>query len=301
MSLGERAASFWQDLVAKRVGSHPMLTANLDMIRRVVRGQGPDEADSDPMLGARVAINIAAVHVPSFCNPPAGTKAYKNTYDLEKTPLIGDLPAGTKPPARTVVDTVLSQITETPAPDIYFGAVELNGTGIRFYGDVCMILNADAVGADPVVLSSNSYDLIRPPITPPGQEAEVSTLLPQATKMAGRWQQDKQDMVALKTLDQRAGTDRRLTTGQISDAVLNDEDYLEVLKIDSFDSSHLQEVRLSAADVAAETQIGERLRLGQCPPLTELQWRKHRRAALAALRKRGVSSRVVTTAGRVRR
>jgi hypothetical protein len=92
-----------------------------------------------------------------------------------------------------------------------------------------------------------------------------------------------------------------MTTGQISETVLDDEEYLEVLKVGSFDASDLQEARLSAADVAAEEQIGTQLRLGPCPSLGELQWRKHRRAATKALQDRGVRARTVTTSGRVRK
>lgn len=290
----------WQDEADQRAALEPMGAANVDMVRRVVRGQGPDKATIDPTLGARAAINISAVHVPAFCSAPPGTNAYKNTYDLQKTPLIGEVPPGEMPPARTIVDDVLSKIAGASPKNIYFAAIEVNGTGVRFYGDVCLILKADVVESETVILSSNSYDLIRPPITPLGQRIQASNLQAPAQDMMGHWDNDKQDMAALKTLDRHAGTRRRLTTGQVSDAVLTDEDYLEVLKIGSFRASELQEARVSAADAAAETQIGERRRYGPCPQLAESQWRKHRRAAFAALRSSGVSSRIVTTTGRVR-
>ena len=59
--------------------------------------------------------------------------------------------------------------------------------------------------------------------------------------------------------------ERRLTTGQISEAVLDDEDYIEVLKIGSFDVGALQEARVSAADAAAEAQVGAQLQMGPAP------------------------------------
>jgi hypothetical protein len=61
-------------------------------------------------------------------------------------------------------------------------------------------------------------------------------------------------MAALKTFALRLVTERRLTTGQISAAVLEDEDYLEILKVGSFRPANLQEARVSATDTAAETQ-----------------------------------------------
>ena len=108
------------------------------------------------------------------------------------------------------------------------------------------------------------------------------------------------EMAVLKAIAVRNVSVRRLTTGQISDLILDDEDYLEVLKIGSFDAVSLPEAGVSAAEAAAEGQNGDRLRLGSCPSLVELQWRKHRRAAVKALQGRGIRTRVVTTSGRTR-
>ena len=46
------------------------------------RRMGPDKNLVDPACGARVVMNIAAVHVPFFCGEKG--KAYKNAYDLGK-------------------------------------------------------------------------------------------------------------------------------------------------------------------------------------------------------------------------
>jgi hypothetical protein len=283
----------------------PMARANAEMVRRVMRGMGPESVTPDPNLGARMAVNIAAVHVPAFCDDP-NASAYKNTYDLGKTAPIGSGSPSEPVPVRALVDSVLTGLTGAPLPEeIYFGALELNGAGVRFYGDFCFILHSSATAQDPVVLSSNSYDLIRPPITPAGSKPDPSSLATAAHDMAGSWSTDSPEMAVLKTLSRRPATERRLTTGQVSEAVLEDEDYIEILKKGSFCARDLQEVRLSAADTAAETQIGEQLRAGPCPTLVELQWRKHRRAAVKALRRwagdpRGITVRIVTSAGRLR-
>jgi hypothetical protein len=69
----------------------------------------------------------------------------------------------------------------------------------------------------------------------------------QAFKLAGRWRRDLSSIAALKTVQALGLRQRRYTTGQISEAVRDDEDYIEVLKVGSFGVGDLQEVRLSAA------------------------------------------------------
>lgn len=293
----------WQKEASDRVnrvqgGVTGMAAANAAMVRRVLHGMGPDKNDTDPGRGAKVVVNLAAVHVPAFC--ARNGKAYLNTYDLKLTPSLGSLPSGAAIPTRALVDGILARFAGVKGENIYFGAVDVNGSGIRFYGDLCLVLKRDQIHADTVVLTSNSYDLVRPPVTAAGTSPDANALELVAKSMAGLWKDDTPDMAVLKTMAVRNLAERRLTTGQISNAVLEDEDYLEVLMIESFDTTALQEVRTSAADAAGQAQIGEHLRLGPCPTLAELQWRKHRLAAARALQRRGVHSRVVTTSGRIR-
>jgi hypothetical protein len=284
----------WLKRAQGRIGTDAMFEANADMVRRVVRGMGPDKVSFDPACGARVVMNMAAVHVPSFCKD-----GYKNTYDLGKTavPKQGDDVATI--PVRAAVDKVLSNVTNVNPDAIYFGAVEINGSGVRFYGDICLVLKTDVVAPDTVVLTSNSYDLVRPPHTQAGDKPNTLALKAVAQSMAGEWASDVSEIALLKVFDLEVGT-RRLTTGPISEAVLDDEDYLEVLKVGSFGVGDLQEARLSAADAAAEAQIGARLQLGACPDMAELEWRKHRRAAGKALQDQAIRTRIITTSGRVR-
>ena len=139
-----------------------------------------------------------------------------------------------------------------------------------------------------------------PPITPAGAAPDIPALTLLIDQMAGEWQANTGHLAALKSFDILQHTARRLTTGQISDAILEDEDYLEVLKAGTFGANDLQEARVSAADTAAEIQIGERTRLGPCPSLAEIQWRKQRLAAQRSLAASGVTVRVITTSGRTR-
>lgn len=289
----------WINEVNSRIRSD-MADANADMIRRVLYGMGPDKSTRDAACGAHVAMNIAAVYVPSFCNPKPGQKAYKNTHDLGTTPSLEDIPRGAPIPNRTLVDSLIETVAQISPKEIYYGAVEVNGSGIRFYGDFCFILKPDIIEDDTVVLMTNSYDLVRPPMTPAGSSPDVCVLEPKLRDMSGLWKDDTPEMAVLKTFLTRNISERRLTTGQISEAILEDEDYMEVLKVGTFNATGLQEVRVSAAEAANEAHISEKLRLGPCPTLSELQWRKHRRAAVRALQQQGIRTRVVTTSGRIR-
>lgn len=107
-------------------------------------------------------------------------------------------------------------------------------------------------------------------------------------------------MVALKALQVLGLRTRRYTTGQISEIVRDDEDYMEVLKIGSFGADKLQEARFSAGEAAHDALTGDRLRARPAPRLESLMWRNRRRRAEEALRRRGIRVRVVTTSGRTR-
>lgn len=284
--------------IVREIGkkNRSMLAANVRLIARVVAGQGPDKDSIDPLSGARVVVNMAAVHVPAFCK-----STYQNTYDRATT--LGTACAAPVS-VREFVDGMLESIPGAPhRTNLYFGALELNGTGIRFYGDICLVLKADHIDVSTPVLEANSYDLVRPPLTRRGvklDDAQKAVLEDKLKDMYCTWGAGLTRLVALKVSASRDMSQRRLTTGQISELVLSDEDYLEVLMGKTFTAGELQAARLSPADAAAETHIGEQLRSGPAPTIAELEWRKHRRAAVKALRKRQVPIAVSTTSGRVR-
>lgn len=187
----------------------------------------------------------------------------------------------------------------------YFGAAELNGTGVRFYGDYCLVLRPGAPQREFQILDRNSYDVIREPlstiigneVTQGGQLEKRKELL---QDMAGRWGSDLCDMVSLRMLGALNSSWRRITTGQVSQGILLDEDYIEVLRQGSFGPQDLEEARTSGADVALEAQIIENARDGSAPPLAEQLWCRQRRRAAMSLRKAGIRVRVPTVSGRVR-
>jgi hypothetical protein len=278
--------------------------ANSNSVIDTIRGCRADTSTIDPDFGARMVCNISSVHVPLFVAASlAGKKAYKNGYDLGSYRIGGSAPSGSLK-TREIVDRALARLASARPEDIYFGAVELNGAGVRFYGDICFVLKRNMVSGTTAVLDRNSYDLIRSPLREKIEIGNATTWdksrESKAFSISGTWQDDLQDIAALKVLNELTSGNRRLTTGLISDGVLKDEDYIEVLRIGSFSAVHLQEARVSAADAAYEALIAQRRATGPRPRLEALVWRSRRRRADAALRRARVEVRVVTTTGRVK-
>lgn len=266
-----------------------MADANAEMVDRVMAGMGPDSSSAPAEGGAHAVANMACDHAPAFCNAAGSGNAYLNAYDLSHVKPVGK--------TRRRVDDAIASLTKGAPEALYFLAVEINGTGVRFYGDLCLVLKKNKVPSDAVVLNGNSYDLVRPPLSSEtGSDAKLKCA---ADDFSGIWDQDVAAMAVLKVFDTRRSV-RRWTTAQISDAILDDEDYLEVLKVGSFDPEDLHEVRISVASAAEETVITEQLRRGPTPSAGSLLWGKRRRDALSALRRAGVAVRIVSHTGRLK-
>jgi hypothetical protein len=276
--------------------------ANAQAIVDAVAGFGPD---AGPMKegGVHAVANVPAVHIPAFVelSLAGDPRPYKNGYDLKRY-RVGQQP-GVELKRREVVDRSLPTNGTSPA-DIYFCAAELNGAGIRFYGDIALVLASPRVKGDTIVLDRNSYDVERAPIVDkinnyPEDERDRARSR-EAERMSGTWARDLQSMAVTKILPDTQGRIRRLTTGQISEGLLSDEDYIEVLLVNSFASTDLTEARVAAPDAALDALTADRVRQGPAPPYEALLWRQRRRRAEAALRKADIQTRVVITAGRMR-
>jgi hypothetical protein len=296
----------WKDRVTSRISelnpseqNRTFLWANVEAIGRILLGQGPDSDAVIEPAGARIVYNISSAHIASFIklSQSDDVAPYKNGYDLKKY-RIGDEVAPQDLPARVIVD---QSLPEVPPESIYFGAVELNGPGIRFYGDFCLVLKCRN-NSNPTILDRNSYDLIRSPFREQiEQECDPDgARKAKAKEISGGWNGDLPHIATLKTLASPVPSERRLTTGRVSESILHDEDYIEVLRKSSFNVWDLQEVRVSASDAAYENNIAERLHTGRCPSAAALQWRHRRRRAEFSLHVCGVETRIVTTPGRVR-
>jgi hypothetical protein len=275
------------------------LLENVASVSQVIAGLGPDDSKPRDGAGARVVFNMACIHVAEFCNDSTSSpNAYKNAYKFSPSR------------KRVTVDETVERCAvalghSIAKEDISFGAIETSGTGIRFYGDMCLVLKPPSDMDQLVLIDRNSYDVARNPIAQRvtyGMSQGLTEAQARDNEMIawlGRWA-DLAHMLAVKIIRRLPLGARRWTTGQIAQAVLEDEDYCEVLYPRSFNAGDLAEVRLSAADAAAESDITVREQSGEAPALHEIAWRDQRREARRALTRAKVPVRVVTTPGRIK-
>ena len=308
--------SKWKTKVERAIdrltGDHQSLRrfaeANVAAIESALEGKGPDDKARDPRAGARAVVNIASVHVPTFCQRSRNRQhpAYLNSYDLGKTKVrVGSDPPKDHWKSREIVDRALAPLHGQPMNKVYYAAAELNGAGIRFYGDVCLVLKRDEVPPETKAIDRNSYDVLRAPFSNtveklpdhPRQQAARRHIL---SALSGSFDNDLKTMGAVKVLVTTGERDRRFSTGQISGGVLDDEDYIEILKIGSFDTNGVEAARLSAAEVALEGHVEQRMQSRHPPSHEARQWLTERRAATQALADAGIDIVVVATLGRVK-
>lgn len=262
--------------------------AHHHMIGLALAGHGPDERDS--CVGARPVCNIPSAHVRAFCEG-----GYKNGYDLGKL-RVGAEPVDQKP--RTLLDRAIAKQAGCQPDGIYYAAAELNGSGVRFYGDVCLALRD--VEGETLVLDRNSYDLMRQPLRTKFNPAKDDELEAQVEQISGRWKADLTNLTTMKVFATPQPSGRRITTGQVSEGLLSDEDYVEVILTRSFGASEVHEARLNAVDATADEHIRRRAETGPVPSPTALKWVVDRDCAIRELGKKGLTIRVVVNAGRTR-
>jgi len=280
-------------------------TANVTAVTHAIHGRGPDSEGSQTESGVHAVANIPSAHLPSFVRLSKNGDAtpYQNGYDLGRY-RVGDPPSGQTLSRRERVDRALPLVNGACPNNVYFCALDLNGAGVRFYGDFSLVIRNARMDSNTVVLDRNCYDVERSPIVDrilarPVQQRDRARR-DEMRRLSGSWSDDLAAMAVTKVFHELGGGQRRLTTGQISDALLSDEDYVEVLRIGSFGASDLVEARISASDSALESLISSRLQRGPVPRWTEFLWRQRRRAAECALRNAGVATQVVVTTGRVK-
>ena len=279
------------------------VNANATFVTEAINGRAAF-SEPDPDAGAHAVANIASVHVPSFVEASrrGEQNAYKNGYDLGRYRVGDDEPL--RPQSRRErVDAALPRPPGATPADVYFMAVELNGTGVRYYGDIALFLERQKVLDTTVILDRNSYELTRDPLATRirnGPGLEEANRRREACALAGTWGNDLGDIATINAFGRLDGGTRQWTPGQISDALLVDEDYIEVLKVNSFSADDLREARIAADDAAHESLIADRCAGRPLPTFESLLWRHQRRNADEALRKAGVAVRVVVTSGRTR-
>lgn len=243
---------------------------NVAVIRQVL---------SDPETGLRMVVNINADALRSFLREGA----YRNLYDL---PLVGGT-AREPSPERVFVDSRFGL-----GPNVYFGAVALGGTGVRFYGEYCMVIKVDRVTASTGLFDRDSYDILSEPLS----ELELND--EQLNCLRGTWEEDAVDMALRRVLSEVTHDVRLVTSGTVSERLLRDQEYIEVHLDGTFKPTDLEEVRLSPDDAAAEFAIAERERRGLHTTLVERVWRQRRGDVIQDLASAGMPVRVVTLHGK---
>lgn len=278
-------------------GPNTYRQANAAIIHKTVNGIGVDSGRSCAVAGIRLVYNMSSAYIPAML-----LNGYKNCYDLEnaKTGRVGGAPPSGVSQKRIMIDQAIAKLLprQPNHESIYYGAIDLNGCGMRYYGDLCLVLKPATFPAKTVVLDRNSYDLQRPPIRD-DIALGIKTLDDAAAELAGD-RGDAADMLTFKILSDGLGERRLLTSGKISQAILTDEDYHEVPRVGSFSGADVAEIRTTAADATAEMSIGSQLAQGVTPSVTGLLWRQRRRHAAASAAANGLSVRVVIADGRVR-
>lgn len=241
---------------------------------------------------ARVCFALASAHVEDVLR-----NGYLNGYER------ADRRVGDPPPSdrrRAVDEAVVTAFSGGVAPeDLHYGALEVNGSGMRYYGDRCLILDPANVSDDQVVLYRNSYDLECEPIAD-RVDGDPDRRAAEARDLAGTWH-DRAEMV-WKKLHDAGGVPpgRRLTTGGLARGVIDDEDYIEVPLAVGFGARDVEEARTSAGDSTLELAIERDLIAGMTPSAAQLTWCAQRGDAAAALDAVGIAHRIVTHAGRER-
>jgi hypothetical protein len=228
--------------------------ARLTAVDKSLQGQSPLHVIAN--LGAEALLGYLA----------AGC-IYKTCYEQ---PVIGGTPR-TASPRREKVDGILGidgRVTR-------FAAVAFGGTGMRFYGEYVLALGASSaasVGAE--ILDRNSYHFLEQPLSLDPEE--------NVRRLRGDWS-DRQHIVSLKVLQRLELFPRLPTAGAIAAAVLDDEDYVEVLWHGNFERNHVSGVREAAQDVALEASINDRAAAARMPLPEEIIWAERRQRVRDAL------------------
>ncbi|HYC58989.1 MAG TPA: hypothetical protein VEK79_05420 [Thermoanaerobaculia bacterium] len=245
----------------------------------------------DEITGVRMVVNIPADALLNFLR----SKRYLNAYSR---PVVGGKPRQPSP-MRMQIDEWLG----FDAPEAhYFGAVAMGGTGVRFYGEYCMVLRAEAVSPETRVFDRNSYDLARPPF------AEIEDKQRIVRTLGGSWGEDLVSLVMMKLLASMRDVPWLITLGTISDEILHDEEFIEVHLRGEFSPDDIEEIRQAPEDESVALDIEHRYRAGAMPTTEEMLWRGRKMLVASAIAepvegedgtpKRRVRSRVVVTAGR---
>lgn len=259
----------------------PFLAANRDVVRQAV---------ADDESGLRVVVNLG---VEALLALLADGGRYRNLY--ERPEVGGEAREPSK--ARETVDAML----DLDGEETYFAAVALGGVGIRFYGEYCLVLLLEKVDDDPRLLDRDSYDVLLEPLRAVPDLRDFVR-----RRLRGRWRRDRRAMVELKVLPEFRGTQRLVTTGTVSEAVLRDQEFIEVHLRPvpppgvegGFDRDDVEEIRQSPDEVGVATDLAAREAAGLRLTQVQHEWLLQRESVARAVGRTRLTLRVVTHHGR---
>ncbi|NNA59391.1 hypothetical protein HBO27_26455 [Pseudomonas koreensis] len=218
------------------------------------------------------------------------TDNYQNAYER---PVVGSkiIEPSKK---RKRVDELLGL---NPVENFYFCAASVGGTGMRFYGDYCVVLKSPVdKAAVKQGLDRNSYDLVAPPldgmINEPDAKNRIGSLKFKFREL------EFSDMLVIKVLQHQAMRPRRLTMGNIAEAVLSDEDYVELFHEGKIRRDSILEVRSHPEDEMTERAIESRNIRERTSTPEQILWLQQRRIARQEMDKKKVPHRIVRGSGR---
>jgi hypothetical protein len=238
----------------------------------------------------RVVFNLGGYALLSYLR----SDDYQNVYE---EPVIFGV---RRTPSQTRIDAD-SLVGLQPAKDYYFCALATGGTGIRFYGEYCVVICAQAAkDAVEKILDRNSWDLLVEPLKGYLATLKARPKSPDLIRglMSKLTDGSAQDMLTAKVLQHTPHQPRLLTAGAIANAILSDEDYCEAYYRGKIKLKVVEEVREHAADVSNESQIVRRLQGGESVRCEELVWATRRRMIRRHLASRGIPRSVPADSGR---
>lgn len=224
------------------------------------------------------------------------TDDYKNVYEH---PVVEGKPL--RPSKKRQEIDGICQLA--PPKDYYFCALSVGGTGMRFYGEYCVVLKSpDDAASVKRVLDRNSYDFMAPPLSDIFSRLdETAQQRLAASLMCDFRSPSLGDMLSIKVLQHHGARPRLLTIGLVGEAVLSDEDYVEAYHQGKIRLATVLEIRSHPEDEMTESSIEDRFVRGEPVSAEELQWAARRRQVRHVMDDKGIRHRVATGNGRGRR
>jgi hypothetical protein len=275
------------DIVAAPPASHgnDFVQANARLIRQYAALQGADAK-------VHVVFNLGAIALLDFLQHGD----YKNVYERPVVNGRVRIPSNT----RIKVDQMLGL---DPPEAFYFCALAAGGTGIRFYGEYCVVLkspeDSEAVAR---VLDRNSYELIQAPLSQFLTGLRATKRADLIRRLGAAFRHDEcGELLAVKVLQATNGRTRLLTAGTVGEAILDGEDYVEAYHRGKIEHGAVLEIRESPFDQQNEASISARFGAGDGVGAEEILWVARRQQVRNEIEKCGLERRVVADNGRTER